>query len=51
MAWRGTVGRNWNRLRDSMKREFLREPHRVLLDRALDGSSTQPEKAVAVENR
>lgn len=37
MAWRVAVRRNWSRLCDSLKQEFLREPHRVLIDRGPDG--------------
>lgn len=36
MEWRSAIGRHWGRWSDVMKRELLREPDRVLLDRAPD---------------
>ena len=51
MAWRAAIGRNWHRLREGAKREFLREPDRVLLDRGPEELSPQVEKTAAFERR
>lgn len=51
MAWRMAAGRKWNRLRDTVKREFLREPDRVLIDRGPDGVPLQSEKAAVLDGR
>ncbi len=34
--WRSAIGRHWGRLSDAMKRELLREPERILLERGPD---------------
>ncbi|WP_176597376.1 MULTISPECIES: hypothetical protein [Sphingobium] len=36
MEWRSAIGRHWGRWSDAMKRELLREPDRILLDRGPD---------------
>ncbi|WP_313802101.1 hypothetical protein [Sphingobium sp.] len=36
MEWRSTIGRHWGRWSDAMKRELLRDPDRVLIDRGPD---------------
>lgn len=49
MVWRSAIGRHWGRWSDAMKRELLREPDRVLLDRGPDAGPSPKEKAVIVE--
>ncbi|HJT41827.1 MAG TPA: hypothetical protein VJ762_15965 [Sphingobium sp.] len=44
MAWRAAIGRNWQKLRDGAKREFLREPDRVLLERSPEDLPVRAEK-------
>ncbi|WP_162854513.1 hypothetical protein [Sphingobium estronivorans] len=47
--WRSAIGRHWSRLSDAMKRELLRDPERILLERGPDAVAPQPEKAASPE--
>jgi hypothetical protein len=49
MEWRSAIGRNWSRWSDAMKRELLREPDRVLLDRGPETVAPPREKAGLAE--
>ena len=44
MEWRSAIGRHCGRWSDAMKRELLREPDRVLLDRGPEALAPSPEK-------
>jgi hypothetical protein len=49
MEWRSAIGRHWGRWSDAMKRELLREPDRVLLDRGPEALAPSPEKSERME--
>lgn len=49
MVWRSAIGRQWGRWSDAMKRELLREPDRVLLERGPDAVSPPRDKAEQAE--
>mgnify|MGYP003582344854 CR=1 FL=1 len=45
MEWRSAIGRHWGRWSDVMKRELLREPDRVLIDRGPDAVALMQDNA------
>lgn len=49
MEWRSAIGRHWGRWSDRMKRELLRDPDRILLDRGPDAVPPPRDKAGAIE--
>ncbi|MEV4935119.1 MULTISPECIES: hypothetical protein [unclassified Sphingobium] len=49
MEWRSAIGRHWGRWSDAMKRELLREPDRVLLDRGPEALAPSTEKSERME--
>lgn len=50
MVWRSAIGRQWGRWSDAMKRELLREPDRVLLERGPDAIAP-PQDVALVQDK
>ncbi|GAY19693.1 MULTISPECIES: hypothetical protein [Sphingobium] len=49
MEWRSAIGRHWGRWSDAMKRELLREPDRILIDRGPEAVAPPAEQAERLE--